>query len=208
MRQSIKSKIYHRIRGHKRGRGFSAVDFINNFNRRETDEALTDLASDGKIRRVIRGVYDYPKYSDLLKRYIAPDIYQIANAIARKFSWRIHPDGNTALNYLGLSTQIAAKNIYLSDGPNRKYKIGNTELEFKRTAIKETALRYPETSLVVQALKSWGEANIDDKFLQKLSGRYTLKEWQKIKRDSVKAAGWIYKTISSIVSDMENKNYG
>jgi hypothetical protein len=208
MQKSIKDKIYHRIRGHERGWAFSAVDFMADFNRVDTDTSLSLLVKEGKIRRVMHGIYDYPKYSDLLKRLVAPDIYQIANAIARKFSWRIHPEGNTALNYLGLSTQVAAKNIYLSDGPKRKYKIGNTALEFKPTAIKEAALKHPETSLVVQALKSWGEANIDEVFLKKLSAKYTLKEWRKIKRDATKTTGWVYKAISTIASDMEDKNHG
>ena len=44
---------------------------------------------------------------------------QVANAIARKFNWRIQPTGDTALTYLGLSNQVNGNYTYLSDGPNK-----------------------------------------------------------------------------------------
>ncbi len=36
----------------------------------------------------------------------SPNIDQIAHAFARKFAWRIQPNGATAQNLLGLSTQL------------------------------------------------------------------------------------------------------
>ncbi len=60
------------------------------------DMALKRLADEGTIRRVMRGIYDYPRYSDLLKQNVAPDIHQIAQALARKFGWRIQADGASA----------------------------------------------------------------------------------------------------------------
>jgi hypothetical protein len=57
---------------------------------------------------------------------LSPDVDQVARAIARKFGWRIQPSGAIAANLLGLSTQVPARAAYLSDGPDRSYKIGNT----------------------------------------------------------------------------------
>jgi hypothetical protein len=82
------------------------------------------------------------------------------HAIARKFNWRIHPNGNTALNYFGLSTQIFGRNIHLSDGPNRRYNINGRRLEFNHTSPREIKLKYQESALLVQALKSLREENI------------------------------------------------
>ena len=76
------------------------------------------------IRRVIRGTYDYPRKSKALRGPLSPDIDQVAHALARKFPWRIQPDGATAQNLLGLSTQVRARVSYLSDGPDRSYTVG------------------------------------------------------------------------------------
>jgi hypothetical protein len=58
-----------------------------------------------------------------LEQQVSPDIDQVARAIARKFRWRIQPSGTTAMNILGLSTQVPGRVVYLSDGPDRGYKI-------------------------------------------------------------------------------------
>jgi len=68
--------------------------------------ALSGLAKKGVIRRVIRGIYDYPRYSELLKQEMAPDIHKVAQALARKFGWRIQPGSAAAANIVGQSTRL------------------------------------------------------------------------------------------------------
>jgi hypothetical protein len=105
------------------------------------DSALHRLEKRGEIRRVIRGIYDYPRFSKLLDQHLSPDIDQVARVLARKFRWRIQPSGATALNFLGLSTQVPARAVYLSDGPDRVYQVGNTALAFEHTALKESGVK-------------------------------------------------------------------
>lgn len=198
MKESIKSKILTIIKKQPPGWAFSAYDFIKDFKRREIDESLSYLADDGEIRRVIRGIYDYPMYSELLKKNVAPDINQAAYALARKFNWKIYPDGDTALNYLGLSTQVTAKSLYLSDGPSKKFEIGRRTLAFKHTTQRETALEYTNTALVIQSIKAIGEKQISAKFLNKLSLKFSSDEWQQIKIDASKATGWVYEIIKDL----------
>lgn len=102
----------------------------------------------------MRGIYAYPPSSELLERELAPDIDQVAQALARKFGWRIEPSGPVAQNLLGLSTQVPSSFVYLSDGPARTYTIGNTRLSFEHTALKDIGFRRRESALIVQALKS------------------------------------------------------
>jgi hypothetical protein len=73
------------------------------------------LLQNGTIRRVIRGLYDYPRFSTLLDQELSPDTDQAAQALARKFRWRIQPIGAVAQNLLGLSTQVPARIVYLSE---------------------------------------------------------------------------------------------
>jgi hypothetical protein len=208
MAKSVKDKVLYRIYSRGRGWAFSATDFTGDFARWKVDRSLADLAKEGKIRRVMQGLYDYPMYSDILKKEIAPDIHMAASALARKYGWRIYPDGNTALNYLGLSTQIVAKHIYLSDGPGKRYEIGNRILTFKHTATKEAALKYANTALVIQAMKAAGEGQITDDFLKTLSQKYPAGEWEKIKKDASKTTGWVYKYISRIADIYRDKQDG
>ena len=207
MANTSKDKVLSRIHGKGKGWVFSATDFTFDLTRWKVDRSLTDLAREGKIRRIRQGLYYYPKYSDILKKETAPDMQKTAEAIARKYGWRIYPDGNTALNYFGLSTQVVAKNIYLSDGPSRKYRIGNRELVFKHTTTKE-ATKYPETALVIQAIKAMGEKQITEEFLSALSQKYSVLQWTRLKNDAAKTTGWVYEQICRIVSSLKDKQDG
>ena len=119
MAQSTENKVISRIRGTGMGWAFSPRDFLDLGERPTIDSALHRLVQQGKIRRIIRGIYDFPRASKFLKGPLSPDIDQVARALARKFRWRIQPSGATALNILGLSTQVPARIVYRSDGPDR-----------------------------------------------------------------------------------------
>lgn len=203
MKKTAKNLILSRVYGRGRGWVFVPNDFIKDFKGWEIRNSLEDLTNESKIRRIRNGLYDYPLYSEILKKEIGPDMEQVANALARKFSWRIQPTGETALNYLNLSTQIQGNYIYLSDGPSKKYDIFGQILEFKHANLKEATLHNKNASLVVQAIKAVGEKNITTEFLNKLSSRFSAEEWKKIKKDSTKAPLWIYAYVCKIV---ENKD--
>ena len=135
MKKTSKNSALARIYGNGRGWAFSAKDFTAQIPRIDIDVALSSLVKENKIRRVLRGIYDYPIYSEILKKNVAPDSRQVANSLARKFSWRIIPTGDTALNYLGLSTQLQSKYAFLSDGQaGRKNRF--TSLEIQHSALK------------------------------------------------------------------------
>src|SRR6204780_4159448 len=137
MQQAIEQKILSRIYGNGRGWAFSQVDFADLGARSTIDSALHRREHDGIIRRVIRGIYDYPRHSKVLGGLTSPNIDHIAHALARKFAWRIQPNGATAQNLLGLSTQVPARVVYLSDGPDGSYTLGRTKLDFEHTALKD-----------------------------------------------------------------------
>ncbi len=197
--QTIEDKIVSRIYGHGRGWAFSPHDFASDFLRPNIDKALSMLTKSGKIRRVYRGIYDYPKYSELLKQNLSPDYDQVAQAFARKFNWRIQPTGDAALNLLGLSMQVPGRAIYLSDGPSRSYKILDTfTLEFKKSVLKEVGFKTHESGLVVQALKALGKERIDEKTITTLRNQLDEKTRKKMLKETVTATGWVYETIKRI----------
>ena len=196
--KSLVDTAFYFIAGHGRGWAFSSSDLLEKFSRSQADNLLSELVKQGKIRRVTRGIYDYHKYSELLQQTLSPDIDQVARAFARKFNWRIEVSGDSALNMLGLSTQVVAKYVYLSDGPNRSYEIMGTTLEFKKSSLKNIGFKYKESSLIVQALKTLGQENITKSTIQKIRKQINEKMCEKILKDTRTATSWIYETIKEI----------
>ena len=81
--------------------------------------------------RISQGIYLYP----MRNRFgiLKPSIDDIAVAIAQKDKARIIPSGLTALNKLGLSTQVTMNDaVYLTDATAREIKIGNRTIVFKQ----------------------------------------------------------------------------
>jgi hypothetical protein len=146
------------------------------------------------------GVYDYPRQSELLGQ-LSPDIDQVAQALARKFNWRIQASGDTALNLLGLSTQVPGKWIYLSDGPSRSYAIGEQELAFRKAALKDTGFALRESGLLVPAIKALGKEHVDPAVVEKLRQWLDPKLRARLLRDTRMVAGWIYEIIKQICEE-------
>ncbi len=204
MAQSIEDKLVSRIYGNGRGWAFSQADFADVGSRSAIDLALHRRKHDGTIRRVIRGIYDYPRHSKALRRPVSPDINQVAHALARKFAWRIQPDGATAQNLLGLSTQVPARVVYLSDGPDRSYTVGKTFLAFEHTALKEAGFKLPESRLIVQALRAYGENRITPKIVAQVRKKFGPALRQRILIDTKTATGWVYAAIQEIAKEDPN----
>lgn len=104
MSQRIENKVISRIFGRGRGWSFPKTDFVAEFGEASIHQTHSSLTKADKIRRVCRGVYDYPCYSKLLDCQLSPDIDHVARALALKFNWLIQPSDAATLNLLGLST--------------------------------------------------------------------------------------------------------
>lgn len=203
--KSVEDRILYTIYGHGKGYAFSTNDFIKEFSTNSIDKALSNLTKQGKIRRIARGLYDYPKYSDFLQMQLGPDIEQVAFAIARKFNWQIEISGNSALNILGLSTQVPGTYLYLSNGANRKYTINeNIIIEFKKSALKNIGFKYKESSLIVQALRALGKEHITQEITLKIQSQISEKLYDKILEDTKTTTAWIYEIIKQIFKKSES----
>ena len=159
---------------------------------------LAVLAEEGVLCRVLRGVYYKPRYNEFLKEYIAPDTDKVAQAIARNYGWTIVPSGDTALNMLGLSTQVPAVYVYASDGAYKEYEVNNTRIQFKRTTNRDLAKLSYKTALVVQALKALGKEHIDAADIAQLQRVLTAEEKSKMLTEAKTVTAWIYDCIKQI----------
>lgn len=191
-------EMRERIISSEGGTIFIAPDFADIADSATIRQGLKRLCQSGIIRRIIRGVYEKPKYSRLLEEYVATDPNAVAKALARNYHWTIVPCGNTALNLLGLSTQVTATWSFISDGPYKTYEWNSTKLEFKHRTNKEiTNLSY-STSLIISALKTLKRNNVTPKVIQMLSEKLSDEEKQACLKEATESTDWIYDTIRKI----------
>lgn len=196
--QPVETKIINRIYGKGRGWAFSRNDFVDLGSSVSIEQGLSRLCKKGQIRRVLRGLYDYPKHSKLLGGSLSPDIDNIAHALARKFGWQIRISGNSALNILGLSTQVPAAYVYHSDGKSKVYSVGNVELRFKKTELKDIGFKYPESDLVVQAIKALDKKTLTENEKRKIRDYFSPEKHARIWKDTQYTTSWVYEVIKSI----------
>lgn len=197
-RPNYLGEIKNRILAEKIGAAFVAADFADITDKSIANVVLTRLETDGIIRRVLRGVYDKPEYNEFLKEYVAPIPDNVAHALARNYGWTIVPCGDTALNLLGLSTQVPATWVYVSDGTYKEYTYNKTTIRFKRTTNKEVSKLSYKTALTIQALKALGKDKIDDSVLAHLRKLLTDEERQTMLMEAKTATSWIYEYIKQI----------
>ena len=177
---------------------FFANDFLDIASNATVRQILKRLADEDKIKRVIDGFYYNPKYSELIGEYEAVSIHELALAIARKYNWNIAPYNSTALNLLGLSTQVPTHYKYISSGRYKEYKIGDMILEFKKVNPGEIANMSLKTATVIQAIKSLGKEDITSEVIQKIRENLSEKERIDLMHESKSVPSWIYEVIREI----------
>ena len=198
MKISNEDRMMRIVRRNGRGWVFSAKDFSHIAPRQTIDMALHRLAVDGRIRRIGRGMYDFPEHSRLLNMELGPRSDRVAAAIARKFGWRIQVTGPVALNLIGLSNQVPGRAVFLSSGPNRSYSFGSLTIEFVHRLLKETDFQHDETAVVVAAIRSLGQNGITPAVKVKIRDWLNPAMRRRLVRDSAWVSGWIQNTVLDI----------
>ena len=195
---SYTEKISDKINDFDSHKVFFANDFLDITSYDTARKTLNRMVNEKKIKRVIDGFYYNPRYSELIGEYEEVSIHELALAIARKYNWNIAPYNSTALNLLGLSTQVPTHYKYISSGRYKEYKIGDTILEFKKVNPGEIANMSLKTATVIQAIKSLGKENITNEVIQKIRENLTEKERIDLTNESKSVPSWIYEVIREI----------
>ncbi|HFZ6234603.1 TPA: DUF6088 family protein [Streptococcus agalactiae] len=195
---SYLDQIKNRINDFDSRKVFINNDFLDIAGNETVRRTLNQLVSENKIKRVINGFYYNPIYSELIGEYEAVSIHELALAIARKYNWNIAPYNSTALNLLGLSTQVPTHYKYISSGRYKEYKIGNTTLEFKKVNPGEIANMSLKTATAIQAIKSLGKEDITSEVIQKIRENLSEKERIDLMNESKSVPSWIYEVIREI----------
>jgi len=199
-------QVKNRLQNARDGTIFVPSDFFDIAEAVKTNKCLNRLVETGELQRVIRGIYVKPRYSALLDRNIPPRTDDIAKAIARNYGWTIVPCGDTALNMLGLSTQVPAVWLYISDGPYKTYEADGIRLKFKHTDSKNEIINISyKAALVIQALKALGQGNVTDKDIFGISKLLTNTEKTQLLSETMRVTAWVYDLIRKICMESEHE---
>lgn len=182
---------------------FTPKDFLDLGNRGTVDVALSKLAGEGTIRRLKRGLYEFPSTSEKLGTVLSPRLDQVAKTIARRFRWHIVPEGALAANMLGLSRQVPARITYLSDGPTRRVEIGGQVVLFKHARPKQMGTSTASSRLVIQALRFLGQDAVTDEMIELLRNRLSASQRKRLLRDTRLSSEWIYAVATRIAEEAE-----
>jgi hypothetical protein len=196
---SIDTHIARRVQRSARGTVFTPASFAGSGSRAAIDKALQRLVAAGALRRLSRGLYDKPVKDDLLGE-LWPPVDAVAKAVAGKDKLRTQPAGVYAANLLGLSEQVPAKVVLLTDGTSRTVRAGPMTIVFKGTTPRNMAAANRVSGLVIQALKSLGVKHITPQRIGQLRKSLPLKERAGLLRDLALAPAWMRPFLQSIAA--------
>ena len=198
--KTIDFKLKSRIYGSGRGSAFTPNDFLDIGGRDAVDKVLSRLAAKGTIRRLAWGLYDYPQEHPELG-ILSPDIEKVAKALAGKDRIRLQPAGAYATNLLGLSEQVPARVVFLTDGPSRTVKIGRQEIQLRRTTPRNMAAAGRLSGLLMQALRHLGKEHITPARVEHLKRTLPPKERRQLLKDLRLAPAWMHPLFRELAGE-------
>jgi hypothetical protein len=195
--QPLKEKILSRFYGKGRGHVATQKHFLDLGSRDGIDKALSRLTRNGKLRRIARGLYEYPRTSPILGE-LSPDLNKVATAMAGREGTRLQPTGAYAANLLHLSEQVPMKVVFLTDGSSKKITIGHQSIELRKASPKRMQLAGKISGLVFEALREIGKEHINDQHIQTLQQEFTDEQKGKTLYDLREAPAWMHSHIREI----------
>lgn len=195
------SEITKRIENMHEGQILFISDFSDlNGNEKVVSRALSAEEKKGNIVRLAKGMYLRPKITRF--GIVYPSVDEMVKAIAHRDKSKVQPCGMTALNMLGLSTQVPTKYTYLTLGSSRKLKLGDRLIELKRSVPKNFVFKTTLGALLMQALKSLGEKNISRQEIVQICKLIdNEKRMEQFKLDVLLMPIWMRKLITNIINN-------
>lgn len=194
---SVDTQVLQRIQANGPGWVFTPQDFADLGSRDAVATALRRHKAAGTIRLLGRGLYDVPRQHQMLG-VLWPEIDAVSRALERKDGIRLQPTGVYAANLLGLSEQVPAKVVFLTDGATRSVKVGPTSISLKRTTPRHMAAAGRLSGLVIQALRSFGQVHVTPQHVKRLRERIPAAERASLLDDLALAPAWMHPILREV----------
>lgn len=187
-----------RVRARGRGSVFTPRDFLTVATRSSVDQALSRLVKAGQLRRLARGLYDFPKLHPTLGP-LSPAPDDVAHALARETGSQVQIAGARAANELGLSAQVPAQSTYLTDGPSRRVVLGKRVVDLRHASPKHLIAPGSLAGTVVQALRHFGPVRAAD-VAHVAARQLSANDKKTLASTALQAPAWMRPTLVSIAN--------
>lgn len=196
---AVHTDILRRVRGHGRGHVFTASDFLDLGSRGAVDRALSRLARGGRIRRLDRGVYDFPRQHAQIGP-LWPSADAVVQAVARKTRSTVKVSGALAANAVGLSTQVPAHAVFLTDGPSRSVRVGRLRVTLKHADPVDMLFPGTRAGLAIVALRYVGPNGASAADLRRLGSALGSPDKRRLQRAAGQLTGWMAAAVACVVA--------
>lgn len=195
---SVPNQILSRAHAQGPGGVFTPSDFLDMASRAAVDQALSRLTRKGDLRRLARGLYDFPKHHPKLGA-LSPVPDDVAQALARETGSKVQIDGLRAANVLGLTTQVPAQSHYLTDGPSRRVVLGKRVVDLRHASPKHLVAPGSAVGTVIQALRHVGLSRAAD--LVQVAALYLSRaDKAQLGSAAAQAPAWMRPTLLAIAA--------
>ena len=196
--QSTYNDIKHQVELSQRGTLFFPDSFSSLGSSDAVRSALVRLCQNNILIRVAQGIYYYPKVDTKWgSGLITPSVEEIALGIAARDKVRIAPTGSYALYQLGLSTQIPANVVFITDGSQRRVSIGKGVHLFKHSSnMRMFAFQSQLMALIVAAMREIGQDNVSIDQMTIIKNHLTQVSHDDYNHDIQLAPIWVRNTLT------------
>ena len=166
-------------------------------------ETLAELTKEGILVKLAQGIYAKPRMSRF--GAVLPSVEKIVQAIAVRDNAKVLPSGMTALNALGISTQVPMNYTYLTTGSERTVKLTNRQVVLKRGVPKNFWYETRLIALLVQALKTLKQENVGQEELQIIRSLIEKEpDKETLAKDVDKMPAWMKRLIKPMLKPHED----
>jgi len=184
-------KIIGRIRRRGPGWVFTPSDFLDLGSPQIVGMNLLRLTRREMIRRLDRGLYDYPKIHPKLGKLHA-DPKDILAAISRRDGTKFQEHESYSANRLRLTEQVPGRLIYLTSGRSRMVKAGPLTIQLRHRSPRKLTASAPMSAMVFSALRNIGKENITEERISHLRALLSSKDIKGLINDLPKAPVWMH----------------
>ncbi|MFH1261896.1 MAG: DUF6088 family protein [Pseudomonadota bacterium] len=181
------------------GTPFVSSEFLSLGTRAVVDQTLSRLVRSGKIRRLSRGVFIRPAQNPYVGE-VMPGVREIAERLAKQRGYRIQEHGSEIARKFGLSTQMAMQSIFLTNGPSRKIRMGNGEIQLKHVAERKLGPKNSKAGEVISLLWYLGKEAVGEGVLAKVKSRLSEEQLREVEEAIPSMPTWMAGVIRKSLS--------
>ena len=187
---NISKTISKKIKGFRRGKPFRSSDFLELGSRAAVDQALWRLVKAGEIKRIKRGVFVKPEKNAYVGE-VLPGAEEVAEFLARQSGNKIQVSGADAARRFGFTTQVSSRHVFLTDGPSRRWRLGNLEVHLKHVPMRRVALAGRPAGEALSALWHLGRDDVTPEVFEQIEGRLPAGEFAALTSKQDVMPGWM-----------------